>query len=233
MLTESQERLVDKLWNIGAVKFDFDTGYRLKMHDDHPERPLSPIYLNLRTDKHPVPEKRGPLDDETMLMIGDEFGTLLDQWEWNFDLYVDIPDAGAPFGDQIESMLTWLTSPAKSRLRLVKIYRDDDTRLISHIDEGCEYELDQEVLVVDDLLTGADTKLEAAKVLRAAGLNVWLILVLIDRCQGGMLELNRQGLDTVAVMTLPDMLQYYVRTRRITREHEQDVLDYLELASTW
>jgi orotate phosphoribosyltransferase len=230
MLTESEERLADKLWEIGSIQFNFVDRYRLKMHDTHSERPWSPVYINLRTNQHPVPEKRGPLDDETLNMIGNEFALLLDNLHWNFELFADIPDAGTPFGDLIAEQLHWQGDDF--RLHLIKTTNPDGTRFISGLKENL-WQPNQSVLLVDDLLTGADTKLEAANVLKRAGFAVWHVMVLIDRCQGGVKQLHNAGLDVSAVMTLPDMLEYYVRTGKITALQELDVLDYLVLSATW
>ena len=228
--TQSQKELADYLFDIGAVKFDFEKGFRLKMHETHPERPCSPIYMNLRTDKHPVPEKRGPLDDKALDMIGEEFRVILKDLNWGFDLFADIPDAGEPFGDQIDRVMPEYKD--RHRLRLVKGHRPDGTRFISHIGDG-EHSPRQRVLLVDELISGADTKLEAAGVLEREELVVWLILLLIDRCQGGVERLQEEGFAVSAVMTLTDMLSHYKSGGRINHDQWQKVTDYLELSKTW
>src|SRR5579871_985997 len=45
MMSERQRRFADALLGCGAVKFG---AFRLKLHETHPEAPLSPIYLDLR-----------------------------------------------------------------------------------------------------------------------------------------------------------------------------------------
>src|SRR5262245_8496568 len=42
---EEGQRLANRLFEIGAVKFG---AFRIKLHETHPDAPLSPIYLNFR-----------------------------------------------------------------------------------------------------------------------------------------------------------------------------------------
>jgi orotate phosphoribosyltransferase len=225
MLTTTQQYLADDLFRIGAIKIDTEVGYRLKAHDDHSEWPLSPIYLNLRTDQHPVPEKRGPLTRMEMMWIGNEFYCALKQKpNVEFDLFVDIPEAGTPFGDQIEKEFH-----SKPRLKLHKWEMLDGSRRIVGLEEIKKLPGDNRVLLVDDLVSGADTKLEAIKVLEHADYTIAAILVLVDRCQGGTEELERLGYKVIAVMKLPDMLDYYVESGKITPEVRDIVLERLQL----
>lgn len=221
MLSCTQQTLANVLYDIGAIRFG---RFKLKAHETNPDLPLSPIYLNLRTPGHPVPEKRGPLSGDVMWMIRHELELLLDDLGWEFDRFCDIPDAGTPFGDQIEK----LHIPHEQRLTLAKTYRDDGSRYISHIASSDFLLYHDKVLVLDDVITGADSKLETIQVLENAGLKIWYLLVLIDRCQGGANLLRNLGYDVAAIMTLPDMMSHYRRTGRITLGEEREVLRYLE-----
>ena len=67
-LTGDHAKLAQLLFKVGAIKFG---AFKLKLHEKDPDAPLSPIYLNLRTDRHP--ENPGPLTDEMMNLIGSLF----------------------------------------------------------------------------------------------------------------------------------------------------------------
>jgi len=56
-----KQQLAVELYNAGAIQFG---AYQLKMHEEHPDAPLSPIYINLR-----MPPK-GVLTEETIEKIG-------------------------------------------------------------------------------------------------------------------------------------------------------------------
>jgi orotate phosphoribosyltransferase len=82
-------------------------------------------------------------------------------------------------------------------------------------------------LLVDDLITRGDSKLEAIAPLEAAGLAVRDVLVLIDREQGGADDLARRGYRLHAVLRLTGILDVLRDTARITPAHHAKVLAYL------
>jgi uridine monophosphate synthetase len=83
------------------------------------------------------------------------------------------------------------------------------------------------VLLVDDLITRGDSKLEAAAPLQEAGLVVRDVLVLIDREQGGAEDLARHGLRLHAVLPLTRMLAVLRDAGRISPAQYDEVLAYL------
>ncbi|MCS7178903.1 MAG: orotidine-5'-phosphate decarboxylase [Anaerolineae bacterium] len=83
------------------------------------------------------------------------------------------------------------------------------------------------VLLVDDLITRGDSKLEAAAPLQEAGLVVRDVLVLIDREQGGAEDLAQHGLRLHAVLPLTRMLAILRDAGRISLAQYSEVLTYL------
>jgi orotate phosphoribosyltransferase len=79
---------------------------------------------------------------------------------------------------------------------------------------------------VDDLVTGADSKLEAARRLETAGLVVRDIVVLVDREQGGADQLARAGYTLHAAVRLSDLLAVYRRTGAIDDEMDRRIAEY-------
>ncbi len=86
----------------------------------------------------------------------------------------------------------------------------------------------EKVLVLDDLITRGDSKLEAIAPLLEAGLVVEDILVIIDREQGGAEVLAEHGYRLHSVMTLREMTDILTRQEAITPEQHAEVLDYLD-----
>jgi uridine monophosphate synthetase len=83
-------------------------------------------------------------------------------------------------------------------------------------------------LVVDDLVTRGTSKLEAIEPLKAAGLAVRDVLVLIDREQGGARDLAEHGYRLHSVLSLSGILNALLESDRITPAQHAEVTDYLQ-----
>jgi uridine monophosphate synthetase len=83
------------------------------------------------------------------------------------------------------------------------------------------------VLLVDDLITRGDSKLEAIAPLEEAGLTVRDVLVLIDREQGGKADLAGRGYHLHAALTLRQILNTLVTSNHITPTQHAETLAYL------
>jgi uridine monophosphate synthetase len=204
-LSEETKRLTRSFFDLGAIKFG---AFRLKLHEKQPDAPLSPIYANLRTADHP--KNPGPLTNEAMDLIGDLYEEVLDLD--SFDCFADIPEAGTPFGDQVERVLA-SNNTSKPRLHLTKAFRDDGSRYITAEIEG-NFKPGDVCLLVDDLITGADTKLEAIRALEAAGLVIKVVLVVLDRQQGGVQQLEKAGYEVVSILELDSVLDEFIEWAR-------------------
>lgn len=193
-------------------------GFRLKLHERNPEAPLSPIYLNLRT---PDNQKPGPLTPDVVDQIGHAL------WELVLNKRIGdhahrvagVPRAGDPLADAV-SLRSGLPV-----LRLSKV-EDAGTRKVTAVVEGDVIE-GQEVLIVDDLITQADSKLETIEVLRAHDLYPRAVYVIVDREQGGIQTLERRDIPCFALFTLTELLDCYVGSGRMSVEERADVVTYL------
>jgi len=210
-LTQSQKQLAERILNRKAIKFG---AFKLKLHEKNPNAPLSPIYISLRK-----PEIEGPLTDEDIEVIGQELYTMVKKKKILFDLVAGIPRAG----ELIAKVVSRLSG--RPLLKLGKKI-EGDTRNINSILSG-EYQAGQLVLIIDDLITQADTKKEAIGVCEEAGLIVVGVAVLIDREQGGSEELKEAGYDLYAVFALSVLLDYYVSVNRISQARRDEVMDYI------
>jgi len=127
---------------------------------------------------------------------------------FKFDVLAAIPYAALPIGVVVSLALDMpLVYPRKE----VKDYGTERSV------EGA-FERGQTVLLIDDLITRGHSKLEAIAPLEAAGLNVKDILVLVDREQGGVEELDAHGYAVHAVLTLVQILDALVGTGKLTTE---------------
>ena len=201
-----KDRLHMSLFNLAKIQFG---AFKLKLHEEHPDAPLSPIYLNIRE-----------LPDWLYTLIGDILHDLVVQEGIDdFDYVIGIPKAGEPIGKAFAKAV------GKPHLRIEKIESSEGRRITSTILDP--FEKGKKVVLVDDLVTKADTKREAIKSVEENGLEVVATLVLYDREQGGLTELNAEGRKVHAVARLGEVLGFFVDKKKIPPAKKQEVMDYI------
>lgn len=204
-LTEAQEKLSLQLFDIGAIKFG---DFRLKLHDKNPEAPLSPVYIDLRVLRR-FPEAKTAAVDVYQELVQ----------PLKFDLLADVPTAATP-----------LVSSLSDRLGVGMITPRTDAKVHgtgAKIDGLLEADKGKVVVLVDDLVTRADSKLEAIKVLEEGGIKVRDVVVLIDRKQGGGEQLAKEGYALYSALTMDQMLEFYARVGTITQDAYRDATQRL------
>jgi orotate phosphoribosyltransferase len=223
----------------GAVKIGDE--YTLKSGE------TSRIYFNLRTPENP---KRGPLTEPILLEISD---LMLGQLDFSLRLpkelreslafnrpnkarreliqfrYVaGIPNAGDPIADALMDGLEG-RSPIE-QIRLIKRGRGANRRIVG-VKKTSGLVRGAAVLLIDDVLSSAETKIEALQVLRTAGLEVHNLMVVIDREQGGRERLEEYGCQTHAIWRLRPLLEYYVESKWVDSEMAKIALQSVGLAA--
>ncbi|MBI4675113.1 MAG: orotidine-5'-phosphate decarboxylase [Chloroflexi bacterium] len=168
---------------------------------------ISPIYLDLRRlVSYPAILKR----------VGHAYAEILRGLE--YDRIAGIPYAALPIAT---AAAIELNKPLLYPRRQVKAYGTQAAI------EG-EYNAGETVVVLDDLATTGDTKIETIEKLMGAGLRVRDIVVLIDRGQGASELLARAGFQMHAVTTLPRLLEIWRATEAITLEQYDAVKKFIE-----
>lgn len=205
-LTDNQELLLTQLVEIGAVNFG---DFRLKLHETNPEAPLSPIYIDLRT------LRRFPEVKRTAISVYEELLQPL-----KFDLLADVPTAGTPFVSSLSDKLN---------VGVITPRSDKKTHGTgTKIDGMLAEDTGKTAVLIDDLVTHAESKLEAAEILRQEGIQVEDVVVLIDRGQGGKEQLEQAGLRLHSAITLDQMLKYYQRNGILTPDKYESIKTRLE-----
>ncbi len=208
-LTQRQRDFADALLAVGAVQFG---EFRLKLHETQPNAPLSPIYINLRVLRS---------FPDAMDVAVDALAETISSAGLTFTRYADIPMAATP----LVAVLSHNTRIGQITPRGAKSHG-----LTGTVDGA--FQQGDRVLLIDDLVTHADSKIEAARVLEANGLVVHDIAVLIDREQGGREELAKAGYTLHATIRLGQLLNYWhamgglyddmlARVRAYLRQEEQ------------
>lgn len=209
------ERVLRSIYELEAVKFG---AFKLKLHETEPKAPKSPIFLNLRTPENPKP---GPLTPEVVDAIGDYLFRLSEVLGLEYDCVAGIPRAGEPFADAFVR--------ASGRdipiLHLNKVEAADGTRSIGNRIEGT-FEKKWRVLVIDDLITEAHSKLETIRALEENGLLIAAVLTFVDREQGGSESLVRRGYRFEAGVTLSQMMEFYRSWAMVAEEKCAEVAAY-------
>lgn len=206
-MTETKETLALRLFDIGAVKFG---QFRLKLHDTKPDAPLSPIYIDLRILRS---------FPDVMDLAAKVYWEMTEGLE--FDIYADVPTAATP----IVAILSHETG-----IPMISPRKDEKKHGIKRPIDGA-FKEGQVALLVDDLITLADSKLDAISVLEENGLKVRDVVVLVDREQGGVKKLGEGGYVCHVAFKLRDLLKFYLDLKRINQERYDETLAYL-LATT-
>lgn len=205
-LTEAQARLALILFHAGVIQFDFEKGWRLKLHEEHPDAPLSPFYIDLRRLQSCLDAKQAAVS------------ALMEQAErLDYDYIAGVPLAAVALAS---SMADRIGKPQITP-RLDKKTHGQIRKIDGVYQEG------RVVLVVDDLVTRADSKLEAIEVLEENGLVVKDVAVVFDREQGGTEQLAEGGYALHAALKIKPTLRFYAQVGKITQKQLSYVLDYL------
>ncbi|HPD44935.1 MAG TPA: phosphoribosyltransferase family protein [Candidatus Woesebacteria bacterium] len=208
-LVDGSYRFYEVVRPTSPIDFAREGEFALKLHEKNPTAPLSPIYINLRN-----------LPEDLLKHMGLVLAEITKGSKADF--CAGIPDAGVPIarayaaaaGMEIKDVLA--KAETKEGRRIVKT------------DLGHEKELTgKRVRLIDDLVTQADTKLEAIRAAEEAGLKVADIVVLVDREQGGAKQLAEAGYQIRAAFKLSQLLDYYLMTGQINRTKYDRVNYYL------
>lgn len=225
-----KEKLALKLFDNGNVKFG---AFKLKLHEKNPDAPLSPIYFNLRN----MPDEFYSLAAELMVEVIKEYGYKNSYVD--YDCLVGVPKAGEPFAEALGKLLKKdvfglekidladgkrkiiISSESENALHgfFIKIKEMNETK-ISKMMPGC--------ILIDDVITEADSKIEAIDVLQETGIFTDLVLVLVNREQGGKEKLAELGKHFSAVYSLTeDLLPFYLKNGKITTEQFENTMKYI------
>jgi uridine monophosphate synthetase len=197
-----KERLARALYEAGAIQFG---AFRLKLHEERPDAPLSPLYINLRLLRS-YPDQMDVAVDAYRALLTD----------CRFDVLADVPMAATPF----VAILSHLTRVPMITPRQPKTHGSG-----AAIDGA--YQPGQTAVVIDDLVTKADSKLEAVRVLEGEGLHVRDVLVLVDREQGGAQQLAEAGYTLHAALSLTELLEIYRRGGLLDDDSYMRVREYV------
>ncbi|KKS80654.1 MAG: hypothetical protein UV54_C0001G0004 [Candidatus Beckwithbacteria bacterium GW2011_GWA2_43_10] len=183
-----KEQLILDLFTVKAIKFG---KFKLKSGI------ISPYYLDLRVlVSYPF----------LLELTADVF------WEklrvLNFDVIVGVPYTAIPIATAIS------LKHNQSMIFVRKERKDYGTKKLI---EG-DYHRGQKGLIIDDVITNGESKLDTTKPLKEEGLIVEDIVVLVDRGQGGLELLKKHGYNCHIIFNMKEVFEILLKYKRISRE---------------
>lgn len=233
-MTESQKKLADLLWktkikakvrrrkqlkdgsfdfylivrNTRPIDFRVDPGeFVVKHHEKTPAAPLSPMYISLRN-----------LPDNLVKAIAQTLAKI--KLSQKPDFLTGIPKAALPF-TKAYSELTGIPE--------IQIFDKEDWEAKRSVIpyKNAPKGNGKKLLIIDDLITKGHSKLEAFKIAKDLGYEIVGLLLLFDRQEGGVEELQKMGYKIYAAMKLKPTLEYYLDTGKISKDQYNQTIAYL------
>lgn len=130
-----------------------------------------------------------------------------------------VPEAAAPYGGAV----AYRTGMPQIQHRVKPKQHGQPRAIEGRFSEG------DEVVLLDDVITDAEAKLEEARELGAFGLRTRGVVVLVDRQQGGRSEIWNNEMGFAAAMTLSGIAKYALdeRLAGVTQALYDDLLSEL------
>lgn len=204
----------DTTRELGIIDFaQDDLEFAIKLHDEKPDAPLSPFYVNLRN-----------LSPEVLKQIGVVVHELEPSFEREGhlpgpDVCAGVPKAGVPLARAYSRA---------SGIPMVEIFDKEEgaggARKIVHKNDLVA---GTSVRLIDDLASQGFTKLESVREAREMGYVADSFYVLIDREQGGIDALKQIVPDVRAAIKITQLFDFGLRTGRINREQYDRAAKYL------
>jgi orotate phosphoribosyltransferase len=192
-----KESLTTSLYELGAIKFG---EFTLK------SGVTSPIYIDLRLlVSRPATLRRIARSMQAVAA------------DLKYDRIAAIPLGGLPIGVAFS-----ITADIPLIYPRLEAKQHGTGRYI----EG-SYRPGETVLLVDDVISHAESKLEATNLLEAVQLKVSDIMVIVDRQMGGGEALAEKGYRLHSLLTLEDMLRVLTDLGHLPRERQQFILAWL------
>lgn len=218
-LDDARARLATMLFALGAIRFSAE-GFTLKLHEADPTAPKSPYYFDLRMADNPKPGEHS-LTQEAVNAGAHLMFSLLFRQSIIYDHVVGLPNAGDPFAKAIEN------GTGRPRIELQKIEEGGKRRIVPGADTPAKLSEETLLLLVDDLISRADSKFEGRDAFNGRGGRVTDIVVLVDREQGGREALAKEGITLHAVFTATELFDFYVEHGHIDGEMYDRAMAYL------
>ncbi|TKR60155.1 hypothetical protein L596_027451 [Steinernema carpocapsae] len=168
----------------------------------------SPIYIDLRELITSI---------KILRMAAQSLCDIIKANNIEYDYIVGVPYAALPIATLVCDILD---APMLLRRKEAKSY--GTKKLI----EG-KFEAGKRALIVEDVVTSGQSILETVELLRKEGLVCDDVVSVLDRQQGGVDELKKQGIQLMSVVTMNNILDYMISVNQITSQRKTEIIDQL------
>ena len=199
---DKKKEIIDSLLSIGAVKFG---EFTLKSGI------VSPVYLDLRI----IVSYPSLLQSIAGILIELARGL-------SYDKVAGIPYTALPIATAFS---------LSSQTPMIYCRKEKKTYGTAGQIEGI-WEQGEHVLIIDDLITNGDSKLETFSVFQEAGLHVQDVVVLIDRKQGGEERLRKEGYNLFSLLSIFEILDRMKELHQISENKYTETLEFLKQAKS-
>jgi orotate phosphoribosyltransferase len=196
------------LWELEAIKVSRESPFRLTSGN------YSPIYINCRR----VISNAAAIDLVTAC-----FHRIIEEEGIEFTMIAGGETAGIPFASFLAHRL------AKPMLYVRKASKGHGT---DGLVEGV-VKAGSKILLVEDLITDGNSKINFIKPLRREGATVQECLVLFDRLQGGAKILEQDGVRLISITDIDKALGFAETRGLIPRDPIAQVREYLKSPKLW
>ncbi|GEM_PF-1750581 len=223
----AREDAAHRIFSNGSCLVNLEEGFKLAIHQELPDAPRSPFYLNLR----PTGVKEGKMEPEDIKAVA-KVMTIIGL---NADLFdhpiFDIPAAGTPY---LDAIFQWLDGSfvfndrsLPTRIRLKKQV-SDGKRSFKLDPKGLPTDEDicQELCMVDDLVASSLTKKLALEPIEQAGGKVTNLLLFLNRSTDAREELGKLGVTVRAAWDFPELMEWALGKAYLTRKQYESIMDY-------
>jgi len=169
---------------------------------------VSPFYIDLRQAQS-YPDTFAAIIDAYSEMLADTKDSVF---------LAGVPEAATPLAAALGYKLH------RPLLQPRKVIKDHGTK--SSV-EG-SFEQGDHVVLVDDLITKGDSKLEAITQVEAAGLIIDKFIVLVDREQGGLDMIRGEGYVIEAAFGITTLIESLYAQTKIDKNQHDTVLDFIK-----
>lgn len=169
---------------------------------------VSPFYLDFRkAQSHPI----------AFHSLVKAYGEMVDDSDESIFL-AGVPEAATPFAGAVGFSL------GRALLQPRKVVKDHGTKSAV---EG-DFKEGDKVILLDDLITKGDSKLEAIEQVEKANLIVEKFIVLVDREQGGMELIKNAGHSIEAAFTITELVTTLHAQEKVSDEQLETVMTFIQ-----